>query len=113
MAVKRRSIAALNSLNRLNQLDQNALISGSFATGRVGATNLLNTLGLTSEKDQDALAKSVNYQKTAGDVILATLGGKLGAGFSNAFDARHIGLKPSPESNAQGLRRHAPVQRTQ
>jgi hypothetical protein len=95
------SIAALNSLNRLNQLDQNSLISGSFATGRVGATNLLNTLGLTSAKDQSALAKSENYQKTAGDVILATLGGKLGAGFSNE-DRRFIqGLVPQLENSPQ------------
>jgi hypothetical protein len=95
------SIAALNSLNRLNQLDQNSLISGSFATGRVGATNLLNTLGLTSPKDQSSLAKSENYQKTAGDVILATLGGKLGAGFSNE-DRRFIqGLVPQLENSPQ------------
>jgi len=101
MSMRESSIAALNSLNRLNQLDQNALISGSFASGRVGATNLLNTLGLTSAKDQDMLAKSENYQKTAGDVILATLGGKLGAGFSNE-DRRFIqSLVPQLENSAQ------------
>jgi hypothetical protein len=99
MTMRDSSIAALNSLNRLNQLDQNALISGSFATGRVGATNLLNTLGLTSAKDADSLAKSENYQKTAGDVILATLGGKLGAGFSND-DRKFIqGLVPQLENS--------------
>lgn len=99
MTLRDSSIAALNSLNRLNQLDQNALISGSFATGRVGATNLLNTLGLTSAKDADSLAKSENYQKTAGDVILATLGGKLGAGFSND-DRKFIqGLVPQLENS--------------
>lgn len=101
MSMRESSIAALNSLNRLNQLDQNALISGTFANGRVGATNLLNTLGLTSAKDQDMLAKSENYQKTAGDVILATLGGKLGAGFSNE-DRRFIqSLVPQLENSAQ------------
>jgi len=101
MTMKEGSIAALNSLNRLNQLDQNALISGTFATGRVGATNLLNTLGLTSAKDADSLAKSENYQKTAGDVILATLGGKLGAGFSNE-DRRFIqSLVPQLENSPQ------------
>jgi hypothetical protein len=101
MTMKESSIAALNSLNRLNQLDQNALISGTFATGRVGATNLLNTLGLTSAKDADSLAKSENYQKTAGDVILATLGGKLGAGFSNE-DRRFIqSLVPQLENSPQ------------
>ena len=101
MSMRDSSVAALNSLNRLNQLDQNALISGTFANGRVGATNLLNTLGLTSAKDQDSLAKSENYQKTAGDVILATLGGKLGAGFSNE-DRRFIqSLVPQLENSAQ------------
>ena len=101
MSMRDSSIAALNSLNRLNQLDQNSLISGSFASGRVGATNLLNTLGLTSAKDQGDLAKSENYQKTAGDVILATLGGKLGAGFSNE-DRRFIqSLVPQLENSPQ------------
>jgi len=101
MSMRESSAAALRSLNRLNQLDQNALISGSFASGRVGATNFLNTLGLTSAKDQDSLAKSENYQKTAGDVILATLGGKLGAGFSNE-DRRFIqSLVPQLENSPQ------------
>ena len=101
MSMRDSSIAALNSLNRLNQLDQSALISGTFANGRVGATNLLNTLGLTSAKDQSDLAKSENYQKTAGDVILATLGGKLGAGFSNE-DRRFIqSLVPQLENSPQ------------
>jgi hypothetical protein len=101
MSMRESSVAALNSLNRLNQLDQNSLISGSFASGRVGATNLLNTLGLTSAKDQSDLAKSENYQKTAGDVILATLGGKLGAGFSNE-DRRFIqSLVPQLENSPQ------------
>ncbi len=77
------AVATLNSLNRLSSLDDQGLISGSFATGRVGATNLLATLGLASDTDQRRLASSENYQKVAGDVILGTLGGKLGAGFSN------------------------------
>ena len=101
METKNSAISALNSLNRLNQLDQSALISGSFASGRVGATNLLNTLGLTSAKDQDMLAKSENYQKTAGDVILATLGGRLGSGFSNADREFIQSLVPQLENSPQ------------
>jgi hypothetical protein len=101
METKNSAISALNSLNRLNQLDQSALISGSFASGRVGATNLLNTLGLTSAKDQDVLAKSENYQKTAGDVILATLGGRLGSGFSNADREFIQSLVPQLENSPQ------------
>jgi len=101
METKNSALAALGSLKRLNQLDQNALISGSFASGRVGATNLLNTLGLTSAKDQDVLAKSENYQKTAGDVILATLGGRLGSGFSNADREFIQSLVPQLENSPQ------------
>lgn len=101
MQTKDSALAALGSLKRLNQLDQNALISGAFASGRVGATNLLDTLGLTSAKDKDVLAKSENYQKTAGDVILATLGGRLGAGFSNE-DRKFIqSLVPQLENSPQ------------
>jgi hypothetical protein len=101
MVTRDTSIGALNSLNRLNQLNQQDLISGSFATGRVGATNLLSTLGLASGKDVDRLSASENYQKTAGDVILATLGGKLGAGFSNE-DRKFIqSLVPQLENSPQ------------
>jgi len=91
----------LTSLNRLNQLNQQDLISGTFASGRVGATNLISTLGLASGKDIDRLSASENYQKTAGDVILATLGGKLGAGFSNE-DRKFIqSLVPQLENSPQ------------
>jgi len=101
MTLTQNSITALNSLKRLNELDQSALVSGAFASNRVGFLNFLNTLGLTSVKDQGDLAKSENYQKTAGDVILATLGGKLGAGFSNE-DRRFIeGLVPQLENSPQ------------
>lgn len=95
------AISSLNSLNRLNQLNQQDLISGTFATGRLGATNLLQTLGLVSGKDIDRLSASENYQKTAGDVILATLGGRLGAGFSNE-DRKFIqSLVPQLENSPQ------------
>jgi len=95
------AIGALNSLNRLNELNQQELISGTFASGRVGATNLISTLGLASGKDIDRLSASENYQKTAGDVILATLGGKLGAGFSNE-DRKFIqSLVPQLENSPQ------------
>jgi hypothetical protein len=77
------AIASINTFEALSKLDDAGLISGSFANGRVGATNLLNTLGLISPDMSEKLARSENYQKIAGDAILATLGGKLGAGFSN------------------------------
>jgi len=103
-ALRDNSIAALNTLNELARLNDQGLISGSYATGRVGASNLLNTLGLISPKDQATLASSENYQKKAGDLILATLGGRLGAGFSNE-DRKFIqGLVPSLENSPQARR---------
>lgn len=98
------AFATVRSLDQLAKLDDQGLISGSFASGRVGATNLLNTLGLTSPADQQRLATSQNYQKVSGDVILGTLGGKLGAGFSNE-DRKFIeGLVPQLETSPAARR---------
>ena len=102
--IRDNAFATVRSLNQLEKLDDQGLISGSFATGRVGATNLLNTLGLASPSDQQRLTSSQNYQKVAGDVILGVLGGKLGAGFSNE-DRKFIeGLVPQLETSAAARR---------
>jgi hypothetical protein len=98
------AFATIRSLDQLAKLDDQGLISGSFATGRVGVTNLLNTLGLASPADQQRLATSQNYQKVSGDVILGVLGGKLGAGFSNE-DRKFIeGLVPQLETSPAARR---------
>jgi hypothetical protein len=104
LSARDNAFATVRSLNQLEKLDDQGLISGTFATGRVGATNLLNTLGLASPADQQRLASSQNYQKVAGDVILGVLGGKLGAGFSNE-DRKFIeGLVPQLETSATARR---------
>ena len=96
---------AINSLNKLASLPANELISGQFATGRVGVTNLLTTLGLASPADVSRLAASQQYQKVAGDVILQTLGGKLGSGFSNADRDFIASLVPQLETNPEARRK--------
>lgn len=96
--------SALNSLNKLAALPSDQLITGQFASGRVGATNLLSTLGLASPADAQKLATSQQYQKVAGDVILQTLGGKLGAGFSNADREFIASLVPQLETNPEARR---------
>jgi len=96
--------SSLNSLNKLAQLPSQDLITGQFATGRVGATNLLVTLGLASKEDANRLATSQQYQKVAGDVILQTLGGKLGSGFSNADRDFIASLVPQLETNPNARR---------
>jgi hypothetical protein len=96
--------STINSLNKLASLPDNQLITGQFATGRVGATNLLVTLGLAAASDTNKLVSSQEYQKVAGDVILQTLGGKLGSGFSNADREFIQGLIPQLETNPNARR---------
>lgn len=90
---------ALRSLDQLAKLDESQLISGAFSSGRVGAANILNTLGLVSADGKTKLAKSEQYQKVAGDVVLQMLNGKLGAGFSNADRDFIISLVPQLENS--------------
>lgn len=93
------AVTTIRSLDELSRLSDQGLISGTFATGRTGFTNFLDTVGLLSEKDKKQLASSQEYQKVAGDVVLGTLGGKLGAGFSNE-DRKFIqGLIPQLETS--------------
>jgi hypothetical protein len=98
------AVSTINSLNKLASLPDNQLITGQFATGRVGATNLLVTLGLAAPSDTNKLVSSQEYQKVAGDVILQTLGGKLGSGFSNADREFIQGLIPQLETNPAARR---------
>jgi hypothetical protein len=99
VAQREGAISALRSLDEMSKLSNEGLISGTFATGRVGATNLLDTLGLLGSGDKEKLARSENYAKVSGDVVLGTLGGKLGAGFSNE-DRKFIqGLVPQLENS--------------
>lgn len=103
--VRENASNAINSLNKLASLPDQDLISGQFASGRVGATNLLTTLGLASPTDANKLANSQQYQKVAGDVILQTLGGKLGSGFSNADRDFIASLVPQLETNSEARRK--------
>lgn len=102
--VRNASIATVNALNTLASYPDDKLISGSFANNRVGFANFLNTLGLASGNDKDRISNSQQYQKVAGDVILQTLGGKLGSGFSNADREFIAGLIPQLETSPQARR---------
>jgi hypothetical protein len=104
METRATSLSTLQSLNKLESLNNQELISGTFATGRVGAANFLNTLGLASSADVSRIASSQQYDKVAKDVIFQTLGGKLGAGFSNE-DRKFIeALIPQLESSPTARR---------
>ena len=98
------AIAGLTNLNQLSNLSEKDLIGGAFATTRVGAVNFLNTLGLTGATDIDKLSRSEQYAKTASDLVLQTLGGRLGAGFSNE-DRKFIEkIFPQLENSADARR---------
>jgi hypothetical protein len=98
------AITAVKTFNTLGKLDDQGLISGSFAMGRVGATNLLNTLGLVTSSNVATLARSENYVKVAGDAILSALGGKLGAQISDSDREFIKGLVPQLENSAAARR---------
>lgn len=98
------SISTIKALNALDSYPDDRLISGTFANNRVGIANFLNTIGLASPTDKERISNSQQYQKIAGDVILQTLGGKLGSGFSNADREFIQGLIPQLETSPQARR---------
>lgn len=99
------SRAALRSLKQLDSLTNDQLISGPFAGNLVGATNLLNQLGLISSADAGTLASSEMYQKSAKDLVLAGLQGKLGGGVSNTDRAFIEGIVPQLETSPQARKK--------
>jgi hypothetical protein len=78
------AIASLNSLAELKRLAAKPLIGSPVAENILSATNLLNSIGLLGEQDVSRLSSSEQYDKIAKDLVLSTLGNKLGAGISNA-----------------------------
>jgi hypothetical protein len=104
-ANKRAASASNDSLRNLLALDDKGLISGAFATNRVGVGNLLNTLGILSKKDSNELANSQEYQKIGADLIFNALQGKLGAGVSNKDVDFIKEIFPQLETSATARRR--------
>jgi hypothetical protein len=106
------AIGLIKAVNELDKLDNAGLVSGSFATGRVGVANFLNTAGLASPEEAKKLANSQSYQKVAGDVILGNLGGKLGAGVSEGDRKFVEGLVPQLETSPDARRQLIQYMRT-
>lgn len=97
------AVATLGTLTKMSELNDQQLISGSFAGGRVGAANLLNTLGLASEADTKRLSNSQQFNKVAGDLVLANIK-QLGYNPSNA-DVKFLNeTLPSLESSPAARR---------
>jgi len=94
------AIGELGTLQKMQELNQQQLMSGSFATGRVGALNLLNTLGMTSGSDTNKLANSEQYTKVSGDLLLDKIK-KLGTNPSNTDREFIAKIVPQLENSPQ------------
>jgi hypothetical protein len=79
---QRTARASNASLKKLSELNDAGLISGAFASGRVGVSNFLNTIGVLSSADKNRLATSQQYEKVGADLVFQSLQGKLGPGVS-------------------------------
>lgn len=101
MTTRESALNTVKSIDKLASLDKQELYSGTGATARVAVGNFLDTLGLASKEDAKRIANSQQYDKVAGDVILQTLGGKLGAGFSNEDRKFIAGLVPQLATNPE------------
>jgi hypothetical protein len=76
---------ALSSIASMKQLDQTGqLVTGPLANSYVGASNLLASIGLLSKNQVSILTSSQVYDKSAKDLVMQDLGGKLGAQISDA-----------------------------
>ena len=94
------AIGELDTLKKMSELNRQQMTTGTFASGRVAVGNLLGTIGIASDKDKLATAKSEEYQKYAGNLLLDKIK-KLGTNPSNTdreFIARII---PQLENSAQ------------
>lgn len=101
---KRSAAASNKTLMTLSKLNDQGLISGTYASGRAGVANLFNTLGLASPADASNLARSEQFQKLASDLIVQALGGKLGGGISNVDLAFVERIVPRLENSPQARR---------
>lgn len=77
------SVDTLNTLSKMKELNDQQLISGSFSGARGATANFFNTIGIASKEDAKKLANSQQFEKVAGDLVLANIK-KLGYNPSNA-----------------------------
>ena len=86
----RTATQALQGLNSMKQLNASGeLFTGPLANPYLGAANLLASINLLSANQVGKLAKSEVYDKQAKDLVMADLGGKLGAQISDS-DRKYV-----------------------
>ena len=91
------------SIKEMSNMNDNDLISGSFASSRVGLLNIFDTLGFSTMDESSKLASSQIFQKASGDLILSKIGA-LGYNPSNADLAFIQKILPQLESSPAARR---------
>ena len=77
------AVKTLDTLTKMSQLNDQQLISGSLSGPRAATANFLNTVGLASSADAKRLSNTQQFEKVAGDLVLANIK-QLGYNPSNA-----------------------------
>lgn len=108
---------ALDRLNTLEKLNNSGkLFQGPQANTTATAANFLNSVGLLSKENAASLSSSEVYGKTAKDLVLQDLNGKLGAGISNedrAFiEAKIPQLTNSPQARTELIQKLKEIQQS-
>lgn len=93
------AIGELSTLQKMAELNKQQMVTGSFASGRVAVGNFFNTIGISSNKDKLATAKSEEYEKYAGGLLLDKIK-KLGTNPSNTDREFIAKIIPQLENSA-------------
>lgn len=108
-----RALSAISNMKQLNATGE--LFTGPLANPYLGAANLLASVNLLSADQVGRLAKSEVYDKQAKDLVMADLGGKLGAQISDSdrkyVEARVPQLATSQKARTELLNKIEEIQR--
>lgn len=97
------SANALERLTTMESKNKGNLITGPLAGTAIGAGQFLSSLGLLSPQAATTLSSSEVYDKSAKDLVMQDLGGKLGGQVSDA-DRNYIEARIPQLKNSQQAR---------
>lgn len=97
------SASALERLATMETKNKGQLLTGPLAGTAIGAGQFLSSLGLLSPDSAKTLANSEVYDKSAKDLVMQDLGGKLGGQVSDA-DRNYIEARIPQLKNSQQAR---------
>ena len=99
------SASALERLKTMESKNKGDMLTGPLAGTAIGAGQFLSSLGLLSPQSAGTLSNSEVYDKSAKDLVMQDLGGKLGGQVSdsdrNYIEARIPQLKNSQQARTE------------